>query len=473
MHWLLLVIQIILYGLLIWWWGHKSTYHGSLSFWEVYLFKILGFFYQITPSINELFEDPVTEDWSSWIEYIFNFYFPVDENMALLSSSIVFIMCFILFAIFFWIDRSDIKMNFYFTPTFITFCIYVYPTVVRMSFQLLGYAKLTLWPGWYVLAMLELIVVCMCPFGLWYSRKMSKMSRWWHLLTIGYKRRAWWYEPYKIFCKLLVIVFSSISVDKQFKIVLIRSALFGFLMTDIWVLPFSKKYKHDSAFDINKIEITCLIILCLLSMLVDYERDTNRNVYTILKFIPTPMIMVLVLYGAYNQKYKIKSSDEKHNISPHKIQQILQKEILEEILANETREQRTDNRKRQEKFMLLMHPEMVDIQPPYVEHQNNVQCYPYPEGCNYTKRALVTLKHFQSLNISDSRQQNIFLQSSSISLLDDYIHILTHHNQENELKNVFDYMMKNGFNECDIRNCSLFRRHVRNRSEVNYAYEMA
>eukprot|EP01084_Bolivina_argentea_P086246 155883_1 len=316
MPWALLIIPIILYGLLIWWWGHKSTHDVSLSFWELYLFKILLFFYQITPSINELFADSISTDHLAWIEYLFNFYFPVFENIANLNILFVPIICVILLTIFYTLDKigccnlktkchssiANVVMNFYFTPAFITFYIYVYATIIRISFQLLNHTKFTLLPGWYVLVILEAIVVCVCPFGLVFAlfnirKNKRKDSSWLDLLTLGYKGNAWWYGPYRMFCKLLVIIFASVPLDKEYKIVLIRSALFGFLVGGIWVLPFKKqKYKAELTFDVNKLEIICLIILCLLSMLVDYDPENTRQVYTILKYIPAFIIICLVAW---------------------------------------------------------------------------------------------------------------------------------------------------------------------------------
>eukprot|EP01084_Bolivina_argentea_P319058 553416_1 len=344
------LIPFIIYGGLIWWWGHANTFDASLSFWEVYIFRILAFFYQVTPSINILLPDnsATTDklDYLSPIEGLFNFQLPITtlcvfENMTnldkILLSLSVPIVCIIWLIIFYILNKFgccefsrnnctkgifgklvQFGFHFYFIKAFIKFFITVYAAITRISFQLLTCrifnegnssskkmyyaADVECLQGWHVLPMFGAILAGFCPIfllgRLYVIRKTKdKNSALWHLLTLGYKKRAWWYEAYRMFCRLFIISFGAIgAIDETYRLVLIRYLCFSFLIIHTWFLPFNKRYKHDLVFDINKIEVICLMLLCVLTMLADYQHERTRQVYAILKNIPALLIPVLILY---------------------------------------------------------------------------------------------------------------------------------------------------------------------------------
>eukprot|EP01084_Bolivina_argentea_P060716 110906_1 len=87
------------------------------------------------------------------------------------------------------------------------------------------------------------------------------------------------------------------------------------------------------------------------------------------------------------------------------------------------------------------------------------------ETCQYTKRVLSALMYYQSLCSKKHNEQNTeqelipFCTQIYQSLLNDYIHIISHDN----LDALYDFVCSFDFKHCDFNNCKLLRRHFSRR----------
>eukprot|EP01083_Nonionella_stella_P178926 633653_1 len=332
------------YGGLIWWWGRKHTFDASLSFWEIYIFKTLMFFYQVTPSIHIVIPDPSeTTNAADIVEGIFNFQIPLPNicafnnmtNLQKMLLSLAMPITCIVWLFIFWalekmgccarLNRKSARcaLKFFMFKTVVKFLVNVYAVITRLSLSLLKcnyfddgttglyYAADTeCWKPWSALPVLGAVMAGVAPIllilKLYTDRKHRNRSAIWHLLTLGYKKRAWWYEAYRMFCRLFVICFVVISVPELHRLSWIRNATFMFLIIHLLCLPFCKRYRHDLGFDINHTETLCLFVLCILSILADYPRGGVLKAYTILKLVPLAMIPVIVAWK-YILHWKFKS----------------------------------------------------------------------------------------------------------------------------------------------------------------------
>ena len=93
------------------------------------------------------------------------------------------------------------------------------------------------------------------------------------------------------------------------------------------------------------------------------------------------------------------------------------------------------------------------------------------QQCQCTTRIIYALKYYQTLNLNhdeNDRQRMIkFFKERYVQLLDDYIHIVTQHNDTIQLEEIFEIMLTEyGMNQCQILNCSLAIRHYRDKSII-------
>eukprot|EP01084_Bolivina_argentea_P280652 479994_1 len=95
------------------------------------------------------------------------------------------------------------------------------------------------------------------------------------------------------------------------------------------------------------------------------------------------------------------------------------------------------------------------------------------DKCNRTKKVIKTLKYYESLDIiNNSKDIETFVrfchEKGNQWLLDNYIHILNVHNNENDLNYIFDLLIQNGLPHCNIMKCTVSLRHYRNRHDDKY-----
>eukprot|EP01084_Bolivina_argentea_P147917 258728_1 len=100
-----------------------------------------------------------------------------------------------------------------------------------------------------------------------------------------------------------------------------------------------------------------------------------------------------------------------------------------------------------------------------VFQQTSTECHAMIHLCQPVHRIIECLKYYQTLNFINTNDQQkivIFGQQIYPLLLDDYIHIITSH--DNDLSQILNYMItKKGMPLCDFFNCTLGRRHFRDR----------
>eukprot|EP01083_Nonionella_stella_P059185 154874_1 len=338
------VVPAICYGALIWWWGHKSPFSSDLAAWEIYTFKTLSFYYQILPSINLLIPDESeTTDISATIEGIFNFnpqiknvcaYENLTNLQQLLLSFVTPAMCLLWIALFWMLDRisvcaflrrqtqrtlrsnklSTALCSFFFFKAAVKFFIQVYAQLTRTSFSLLSCrpfgdgtahmyysADIECYEWWHMFAFLGVAIACILPMAALYlllrAKRNLRVSAWWHILTLGYTRRVWWYDVFRMASRLFVILLVSVPVLEAYRLVLTRWLTYMYLVIHIWLLPFDRrKYLPEIGFDINHAETFSLGLLCLLVHLADYEQDDVLQVYNALKLAPAVMLPLLLCY---------------------------------------------------------------------------------------------------------------------------------------------------------------------------------
>eukprot|EP01084_Bolivina_argentea_P260150 439225_1 len=96
------------------------------------------------------------------------------------------------------------------------------------------------------------------------------------------------------------------------------------------------------------------------------------------------------------------------------------------------------------------------------------------KSCECIERMTNALKYCLSLHILendyDDRQFIKFCHEIYVLLLDDYIHIITLHN--NDLIDIFHLLIEEyKFNTCDIQNCKILSRHYSNDIDYKYSYD--
>eukprot|EP01084_Bolivina_argentea_P114762 204259_1 len=340
-NWWYFILPTFGYALLIWWWGHSHPLDGKLAAWEIYTFRILSFYYQILPaintSVNMLIDDSETSNSWEIFEGIFNFnpkiaslcaYKNLDNLQQILLSFVTPITC-LFWICLMWIFRFNSKyckivFKFFVFKAWTKFFLQVYAQLTRTSFALLACREfkysghrmyysgdIECYQWWHTFAFLGAIITICLPFFALYrlivARKALDRTAWWHILTLGYKRRCWWYRIFRMFCRLAVILLIAIPISESYRLVLLRWLVFVFLIVHIWVQPFdTKKYSTEIIFDINHLETFCLILLCVLVMLADYDQANVTNIYTILKSLPMLGLPLLVIYKMIAKKFMLR-----------------------------------------------------------------------------------------------------------------------------------------------------------------------
>ena len=213
----------------MWWWGTKEPTEAGLSFWEIYCFRILMFFYQITVSINILIpnQSDKSSDNLSVIEAFFNFDLSAIENLYKICAfddmtnldkvllgflgPIFCILWLIIFSFLKWIGIYDLKrycttnvvwrnagnfiLRFYFYTAIVKFFVSVYSTMTRIAFELITCrpfddgkdrmyfaADIECYEGWHALIFMLIMLSILAPFALlyrlWISRIMKIQNAW-------------------------------------------------------------------------------------------------------------------------------------------------------------------------------------------------------------------------------------------------------------------------------------------------------
>ena len=338
------------YALLIWWWGRLSPFDLNLQAWEIYTFKILSFYYQVLPSINLLIPDQsATTDYSKTIEGIFNFDPNIKgicalENLTnlqqLLLTLITPVTCLLWVAFFLFLDRigccvmtkketqrtkcgkiAKFFLSFFFIKALVKFLYQVYAQITRTSFSLVSCrpfsdgtshmyysADIECYKWWHSFAFigitLSALLPCIFLYKLLQARKNLDNNAWWHILTLGYKRRVWYYDVFRMFSRFFIILLVSVPVLESYRLVLTRWLLYMYLIIHIWLNPFdTRKYISELGFDINHLETFSLGLLCLLVHLADYEQSSVLQVYNFLKLLPAIGLVLLFIYKFTAKKF--------------------------------------------------------------------------------------------------------------------------------------------------------------------------
>eukprot|EP01083_Nonionella_stella_P047374 126779_1 len=101
-------------------------------------------------------------------------------------------------------------------------------------------------------------------------------------------------------------------------------------------------------------------------------------------------------------------------------------------------------------------------------------CCPYYKRCDAIQRIAKALKYYQSLRIhflgqnSTSHDEQQFMEFCHViykALLDDYIHIITTH--DDELTHVSQLIMMNLYDACDVNTCASISRHYNHGTHTN------
>ena len=92
------------------------------------------------------------------------------------------------------------------------------------------------------------------------------------------------------------------------------------------------------------------------------------------------------------------------------------------------------------------------------------------DTCEFTQRIIDVLKQYQSLNVSNDKQNTEilyqFCNEKYHSMIDDYIHIIIYHNNQQDLSHIINIINQtegNHFAPCNISKCIITKRHYRNR----------
>ncbi len=71
-------------------------------------------------------------------------------------------------------------------------------------------ADIQCYQWWHFFAFCGVSISIMLPiialYLLYKARKQLEVSAWWHILTLGYKRRAWYYDVFRMSCRLFIIL---------------------------------------------------------------------------------------------------------------------------------------------------------------------------------------------------------------------------------------------------------------------------
>eukprot|EP01084_Bolivina_argentea_P076524 138702_1 len=105
---------------------------------------------------------------------------------------------------------------------------------------------------------------------------------------------------------------------------------------------------------------------------------------------------------------------------------------------------------------------------PFLFTDMSIDCKSIQDGCKCTMRIIAALKYYSKLNVMNNKtDKNKFVGFCHVmhkSLLDDFIHILEKHNNENDLEDIFSILCNQHAMNCNISNCKLSLRHFRNRN---------
>eukprot|EP01084_Bolivina_argentea_P196211 336384_1 len=93
--------------------------------------------------------------------------------------------------------------------------------------------------------------------------------------------------------------------------------------------------------------------------------------------------------------------------------------------------------------------------------------------CKSVERVIKLLNDYNRLNVVNNKDMDKLVEicEENKSTLNDYIHIITHHNNEYDLEEIFNLIIEEINNECNLRNCSFISRHYRDRT-VKQSYEI-
>eukprot|EP01084_Bolivina_argentea_P196868 337461_1 len=92
----------------------------------------------------------------------------------------------------------------------------------------------------------------------------------------------------------------------------------------------------------------------------------------------------------------------------------------------------------------------------------------FVKECKTTRRILNALKYYSSIKDANQENSNVQLVEYCMeykTILDDHIHIVTKHNNTNDLDEIYNILnVEYEFAECDINSCGFSLRHYRNRN---------
>ena len=102
--------------------------------------------------------------------------------------------------------------------------------------------------------------------------------------------------------------------------------------------------------------------------------------------------------------------------------------------------------------------------------QEQQGCKRIIQQCSCTKRIIMALHHYQTVNRENNEEtrDNIvkFFKHVYKGLLNDFIHIITYHNDTIELEEIQEILLKDSdTNPCDISNCLMASRYHRDRTK--------
>ena len=213
--------------------------------------------------------------------------------------------------------------EFYFIKAFIKFLLQVYAVITRTTFELLSCRTLGQKQRMYYAANIEcwshlwqffllFIVVPICVFGpvfAWFKLYKAKNNKirtaWWHLATLGYRRRFWWYDSFQMFRRLLIIVVVALPIEELQRLILIRYLCFLYLLIHIALKPFADyKYYHEIGININHLETFCLMLLCILSLMADYDQTNMLFAFSMLKMIPFGIFILIISFKLAPKSWK-------------------------------------------------------------------------------------------------------------------------------------------------------------------------
>eukprot|EP01084_Bolivina_argentea_P218959 371456_1 len=94
----------------------------------------------------------------------------------------------------------------------------------------------------------------------------------------------------------------------------------------------------------------------------------------------------------------------------------------------------------------------------------DIECVSIKDGCACVNRIVSALRYYSSLDQNHKHAKNELIKYCSVtykSLLDDYVHIVTNHNNGTDLNEILNVM---NHSECRIINCTSASRHYRDRN---------